>query len=397
MRFTVIDPFSQEQLKLRISKPGRDGHLELFDMDRGSEIARITYQGGNVGFNIDDTVVNIGNLRGGNTSGKPVGAKKGKDTDKVATDRLRNWKFQDNGDIVVTHPTTGMEVTLPKAKKPGPAAPTEDVYEILGQPEMVFSVAYAISKKQHFALSGPTGVGKTTIVRWFAKQLGYNLVIAPIARGTEQAHLVGDYLPTGPALFEWMDGPVTEAVRLSQDGPTLLLFDEMNRIGNIAEFARVYSVLDDTRKLVLKERRQEMGTAETLEVGDLIIGATMNPSDDEHADYIGVQDLDPALVSRFPVQPSVDYPEVDVETNALVGRVPDLPGPTARLMCQVAQRVRTSTEVRFPMSFRELVAWGEAIPLMGYRGAARVTVTNKAPISMRPSIEGIMDLAGEPA
>ena len=88
---------------------------------------------------------------------------------------------------------------------------------------------------------------------------------------------------------------------------------------------------------------------------------------------------------------------VDVETNALVGRVPELPGSTARLMCQVAKRVRESTEVRFPMSFRELVAWGEAIPVMGYMGAARVTVINKAPISMRPSIQGILDLAEAPA
>lgn len=394
MRFTVIDPFSQDQLKLRITKPARDGSLELFDMDRGAEIARISYQGGQVNFAIDDTVIDLSRLGGGGSIStvdpKPSGKSKA-----VNNDRLRNWKLDKSG-LAVTYPGTGAELTLERLAKPGTAVPTEDVYEILGQPEMVFSVAAAIQMRKHVALSGPTGVGKTTILRWFAKQLGYNLVMCPIARGTEAAHLVGEYLPVGPATFEWMDGPVTEAVRLSQQAPTILVLDELNRIGNIAEMARIYSVLDDTRLLELKERQQE-GKVERLEVGDLIIAATMNPSDDEHADYIGVQDLDPALVSRFPIQPTVEYPEVDVETNALVGRVPDLAGNVARTMCQVAQRVRTSTEVRFPMSFRELVAWGELIPTMGYMGAAKVAVVNKAPISMRPSIVGILELGGVPA
>src|SRR5690606_32140978 len=120
-------------------------------------------------------------------------------------------------------------------------------YEIMGQPEMLFALCLAIKHKKHSLLTGPTGIAKTSMYRWLAEQLGYNLVIMQIARGTQDRHLLGEYAPAGPGTFEWMDGPVTKAARLSNDHPTILLFDELNRIGNVAEFSRVYSLLDDTR------------------------------------------------------------------------------------------------------------------------------------------------------
>lgn len=400
MKFVIVDPFSKKPIRIIAKKQAGDSHLEFVRSHQdGREEPLVVVSakgGGKIGLKIpqDHPDIEIEGLDGLGQAWVPPLDEDGKPL-TAAGDDLRNWELVKDGKLEylrVTHPTTKQEVRLAVEPKPGPKTPTEGVYEILGQPEMVFSVAYALANGKHSLLTGPTGTGKTTIYRWFAHILNRNYVTCPIARGTEGAHLVGEYMPTGAALFEWMDGPVTEAGRLAQDHPTILVLDELNRIGNIAELARIYSVLDDTKMLELKERRTKEGFVERIDMTGLVIGATSNPSDDERADYVGVQDMDPALISRFPIQPTVDYPSVPVEVEALLGRVPDLDRQKALQMCHAAKRIREAEEIRFPMSFRELVAWAEAEPLFGMEDAARVTVVNKAPITFRPALEGYLSL-----
>jgi MoxR-like ATPase len=384
LRFSLVDALTKKSVRLEVRKDSSVGsHMEIVKCGpRGTEkpIAVISAKNGKISVSSGDEV----NME----SDEDIALQVEPDLDEGA---LRNWKITAKK-IVVTNPVTRATVELPR-KKGAPKTPTEEVPDILGQHEMVFTVAFGLATGKHTMLIGPTGTGKTSIYRWFAKQLGWNLVLASIARGTEAAHLVGEYLPTGPATFEWMDGPVSEAVRLSQRHPTILVFDELNRIGNIAEFSRVYSVLDDQRRLDLQERRMHDGTVETIECGELFIGATSNPSDDEAADYVGVQDLDPALMSRFPFQPNIGYPPLTVEAKALTDRVPDLELPLALKMCTVAKHVRESAEVHFPLSFRELEAWALACPKFGYEEAARVAVVNKAPRVFRESLEGLLALS----
>src|SRR5688500_15234629 len=228
----------------------------------------------------------------------------------------KNWRI-DEGFFYVRpsskHPDES-EIRLPIMAKPGLYTPQEFVPETMGQEEMLFALALGIAQHKPVLSIGPTGTAKTTTKRWLAKTLNYNFVLCPISRGTESVHLVGEYLPTGePQVpFDWTDGPVTQATRLSSDHPTILCFDEINRIGNIAEFARIYSLLDDSKVLELKEKRNE-GQIEVIRPGELYIFATANPTDDEGADYIGVTELDPALSSRFPYQPEVAYPPKEME------------------------------------------------------------------------------------
>lgn len=284
-------------------------------------------------------------------------------------------------------------VELPIADKPGPYTPKEEIPAPLGQAEMVFAVAMAIKLGKHSLLTGPTGTAKTTTYRWIAKQLNYNLVIMPISRGTEAAHLVGEYLPVDEAgRFDWTYGPVSVAAKLSESHPTLLVFDEVNRIGNIAELARIYSLLDDTRMLEIKEKRNADGTVEMLRAGQLYVGATSNPSDSDNADYLGVQDLDPALSSRFTFQPQVGYPPEDIEAIALVQRVPGLRLEEAGKMVTCANRIRKAENVRFPISFRELEAWALALPFYGWKAAAEVAVVTKANPDYHASIRDLVKL-----
>lgn len=306
----------------------------------------------------------------------------------------RNWRIEGDTFFIRPRPNSpdSAEIALALVD-PGPFTPS-GVPEVIGQHELLFSIALGFHTKKPSMLIGPTGIGKTTAYRWICEKLGYNLVIQPISRGTEAAHMVGEYLPAGDGTFHWTDGPVTLAARLAQTHPTLLIFDELNRIGNIAEFARLYQALDDSKILELKEKRDESGTVEVLRVNDLLIGATANPTDDEGADYIGTQELDPALNSRFPWQPKLSYPAVEVEAAALCIRVPALDPAVALKMVEAADRIRKAQNIRFPISFRELEAWAVALPYFDYKEAAEIAVVTKAADVFRKDIRNLLQLQG---
>lgn len=307
-----------------------------------------------------------------------------------------NWRVEKatakkSGNVVFTYPKTGASIELPVASSPDIFTP-KNTFPVYGQPEMLFALAMGIKHNRHTNLSGPTGTGKTTAYQFIAELMNANFIRVQIDPKTEGASLVGEYLPAGTGTFEWCDGPVTEAVRLSMNHPTILILDEISRIGNVAELARLYSLLDDSRRLTLPERRHELGKPEILEAGELYIGATMNPADDAGADYIGVRELDPALMSRFSFVPEIKYPSAEIELKTLRARVPGLSLAHAERMVKAANRVRISAEIHYPFSFRELVAWAEAIPYYAYKDAAEVAVIKKANFHYQPTLRNDISL-----
>jgi MoxR-like ATPase len=306
-------------------------------------------------------------------------------------DEGTNWKIEDDS-VLFTYPKTNQTLSLPKIS-PGRYCP-KDTFPVYGQPEMIFALAMGMKFNRHTILSGPTGTGKTTAYQFIAELLGYNFVRIQIDPKTEGAGLIGEYLPAGTGTFEWTDGPLTEAVRMSQTHPTIVVFDELSRIGNVAELARTYSLLDDGRMLTLPERRHELGDTEIIHAGELYIGATLNPADDEGADYIGVRELDPALMSRFSFAPLIKYPPRDVEIKTLLNRVEDLSETHAHLMVDIGTAIRESEVVHYPFSFRELIAWAEAIPYYGFNDAAKVAFINKAHPLYRPDLITRVEMSG---
>jgi MoxR-like ATPase len=342
--------------------------------------------------NNDSALIDVTNAKvAGKVSTVPQGG--------APTGITRNWRIDEAADgsreFVVWF--DGREVRLPIAAQSGRYTP-RNVPEVFGQDKMLFVMAVGIKTGGHTLLSGPTGTAKTTSWAWLAEKLNYNFVVMPMSGSTEAAHLVGEYLPA-PAADKsfgvaWTDGPVVSAVRLSQKHPTILMFDELNRIRNIAEVARMYPLLDNQRYIELVEKRNGDDSVERLDAGELYIGATMNPADDENADYSGVLDLDQALISRFAHVPEITYPPIDVEIRAIMARVPTLASAQAKKMVDAARRIRASAEVRFPVSFRELEAWGKMLEFMDYDEAAEVTVVRKAHADARPSVRNLLRLQG---
>ena len=332
--------------------------------------------------------------------------------DEQLMDKLRRslaqqptWK-NDGKKLTITSPDASVKIELPVMPKPGPYSPKVRVHDVLGQPDVLYTVALAIAEGEHSLLEGPKATAKTTTYRWFADQLNWNIVTQRISRGTEAEDMIGGYKPieSGQAArFGWTWGPVSKSVIASEgkcrcgskgckDHPTLLVFEEANRIGNPQEYADLYPLLDDTRELSIDTKRDESGEAQVLVPGRLYVGATMNPTDDEHEDYIGVTELDPAMKSRFFYYAKVDYPSEEIEAAALVSRVPKLGAAEAVAMVQAATKTRKSEDMRFSISFRELLAWAKAMPYYGPAKAAEIAIIQKAHPDYRPAIRDVVKL-----
>jgi MoxR-like ATPase len=304
-----------------------------------------------------------------------------------------SWEI-DGKFLVIDAPGALQKVRLPIEAKPGPYTPTEEIHDILGQPDLMMQVAIALAESMSVLVMGPTGVAKTVVFRWFAKQLNWNLVTCQIHGGTAPEDLAGEFLPveTGSKsvaqMIKLIYGPVSKAILASQEHPTILVFEEVNRIGNMQAFAKIYSLLDDTKQLEIPMKEDAKGLSEVLVPGKLHVGANMNPAD---VGYIGTQVLDVALGRRFPVQYEVGYPVEEIEAEALRRRVGS--GFTlekAKQMVAMATMVRKAENITYPLSFPDMVAWAKMLPYLGWDKAAESAVVTKAEEGERAPIRNLV-------
>jgi len=224
-------------------------------------------------------------------------------------------------------------------------------------------------------LEGPTGSGKTSVVRWLAHRTNNAYRRIQLNGATTIENFVGKYLLSKEGTF-WVDGILTDAMRHGH----WLLLDEINAA--LPEILFVLnSILDDDGVLILdqKEDREVV-----VPHPDFRLFAAMNP----WQEYSGTKELNKAQLDRF-VKFQYDYlPEAE---EAMIvarqsgiglrrGETPQHADSVVLRMVKLANTIRElerHAEVSAVCSTRQLIQWASLCHALEIKKAARIALINK--------------------
>jgi len=165
---------------------------------------------------------------------------------------------------------------------------------------------------ENVLLVGPSGTGKTMVVRQMCRETKRNLIIVTGKESMQDLDMLGAYVATEEAgKFRWVDGPLTKAFKAAADGvPTVLLVDEINRMASKHQniFIEAINIYDDDHYVV---HNPQAGVSLKAPKDMIQFVATAN------AGQAGVNDIPLALVDRFNIV-FVDYPERKAEMQILL-------------------------------------------------------------------------------
>lgn len=149
-------------------------------------------------------------------------------------------------------------------------------------------------------LTGPTGCGKTRLVRHVSAELGRSLITVSCHDDLSASDLLGRYLVVGGDV-RWVDGPLTTAVRHG----AVCYLDEVAEARRDT-LAVLHSVLDDRRELYLDRSGESIAAADGF-----ALMASYNPESRSL-----LKELKPSFRHRF-VTIEVDYLPPERETQVV--------------------------------------------------------------------------------
>lgn len=194
-------------------------------------------------------------------------------------------------------------------------------------------------------LIGDTGVGKTYLIRALAQEKGKRLVRINLNGETGISELVGKWLLHDGTTTIWQNGVLLDAIT---HGAWVVL-DEINAALPEVLFV-LNSLLDDDRAMVVCEKNNEVVKIHP----ETRIFATCNPADD----YVGVKELNKALMSRFGIVVHVLNPEPDMELSILQTQAPGLHKDEGKVLVDIANILRKAKDeekIGYICSTRDLV------------------------------------------
>ncbi len=185
--------------------------------------------------------------------------------------------------------------------------------------------------KQYSLLYGPPGTGKTALLE---AAFGADLLTIIGTGDTEVADFVGGYIQTPSGGFEWVDGPLVQAI---EEGKVLLI-DEIGLI-DPKVLSVVYGLMDGRGELRITQN-PERGVVKVQD-GFYVVAAT-NPN------APGVR-LSEALLSRFGIQ-------AEMGTDWTIAKKLGVPMPVITASQNLAKRY-VSGEVSWSPQMREVLTF----------------------------------------
>jgi len=214
--------------------------------------------------------------------------------------------------------------------------------EMLNKTTDVKLLEQAMKRIDDILLIGPTGSGKTALIRYYCAIHNKPYHRVSLNGGATAEDLIGHYILKDHHT-EWVDGVLTQACK---NGWTIVL-DEINSAPPEVLFI-LNSLLDDERILILSSKDGEIVTPHP----DFRFVATCNPSEQG---YAGTNEMNEALLDRFETILFIDYSD-DVEINILNNL--GIKGETQKNFREFTRRIRDGYnrgEVLTPFSTRSLI------------------------------------------
>jgi hypothetical protein len=185
--------------------------------------------------------------------------------------------------------------------------------------------------RQYALLYGPPGTGKTALLE---AAFGDELITIIGTGDTEVADFVGGYIQTPSGGFEWVDGPLVQAIEQGK----VLLIDEIGLI-DPKVLSVVYGLMDGRGELRITQN-PERGVVKVQD-GFYVVAAT-NPN------APGVR-LSEALLSRFGIQS-------EMATDWTIAKKLGVPVPVITASQNLAKKY-VSGEVSWAPQMREVLTF----------------------------------------
>ena len=179
-------------------------------------------------------------------------------------------------------------------------------------------------------LTGPTGSGKTSLVEQVAARLQWGVHTVTGHGRMELNDLLGQYRLVDGGAMQWLDGPLTLAVRLGH----VLLINEIDAV-DPAELIGLNEIVEG-KPLTIPQTGAVISPHPKFR---LIATGNSAGSGDQSGLYQGVLRQNISFLDRFRLM-EVGYPDPEDEMKLLAELVPNMPETVRESMIKVANQIR---------------------------------------------------------